>query len=186
MFQQAELMPSITLAVRTSGPISGVIPALRGAIEQVNPKITYTITPFESQAADSVANERAMAALSGLFGALALLLAAVGIYSVAAFSVAQRRAEIGLRMAIGASVWRILWLLFTRTGRMLIAGLLAGIVCAAWAAKFTESLLFQVAPRSPWVYAGAASALLLVAAIAVAGPAIRAARMDPSETLRAE
>lgn len=186
MFQQAELMPSITLAVRTSGPMSGVIPALRRAFEQVNPKITYTITPFESQAADSVANERAMAALSGLFGTLALLLAAVGIYGVAAYSVAQRRAEIGLRMAIGASVGRILRLLFTRTGRMLIAGLLAGIVCAAWAAKFTESLLFQVAPRSPWVYAGAASALLLVAAIAVAGPAIRAARVDPSETLRAE
>jgi predicted permease len=177
---------TIAVALRTRGPVSDAVPSLRRMMAEINPTIAYTLRSFDSQVADSLVHERAIAAVSNLFGILALLLAGVGIYGLAAYSVIERRAEIGIRMAVGATAGRIVRLLFGQTGKAVAAGVLAGGLCAAWAARFTAALLFEVTPRSAWVYASAAAALVLVAAIAIAGPALRAARLDPVETLRTE
>lgn len=186
MDQDPTPFTGITVALRARGPVSDAVPSLRRMMAEINPTIAYTLRSFDSQVADSLVHERAIAAVSNLFGILALLLAGVGIYGLAAYSVIERRAEIGIRMAVGATAGRIVRLLFGQTGKAVAAGVLAGGLCAAWAARFTAALLFEVTPRSAWVYASAAAALVLVAAIAIAGPALRAARLDPVETLRTE
>jgi ABC-type antimicrobial peptide transport system permease subunit len=108
------------------------------------------------------------------------------VYGLAAYSVAQRRTEIGIRMALGATAGRVLRLLFSQTGKAVLGGLAVGAVCAAWAARFAESLFYGMSSGSLWVYAAAAAMLLAAGALAIAGPSLRAAHLDPAETLRSE
>jgi putative ABC transport system permease protein len=184
--QHAEPPPDIVVAMRSKGPVADVIPSLRREMEDLNPKVAYMLKEFDSQVADSVMNERAIAAVTGLFGSLALLLAGVGIYGVAAYAVVQRRAEVGIRMAIGASPGQVLRALFSRTGRFVAVGAIAGGVCAAWSARFAESLLYGVSANSAWIYTAAGIAVVVIGAAAIAGPAWRAARFDPMQTLRSD
>jgi putative ABC transport system permease protein len=184
--QHAEPPPDIVVALRSKGPTADVIPGLRREMERLNPEVAYILKDFDEQVADSVTNERAIAAVTGLFGLLALLLAGVGIYGVSAYAVVQRRAEVGIRMAVGASPRQVLRALFSRTGTFIAAGAIAGGLLASWSARFAQSLLFEVSPASVWIYTLAAGALILVGAAAIAGPAWRAARLDPMVTLRSD
>ncbi len=129
---------------------------------------------LEQQVSDSLVNERAIAAVAGLFGALALVLAAVGIYGLAAYSVMRRRAEIGIRMALGATGRRVVTALFGQTLTVVIAGVLAGALVAAWSARFADALFFGVTASSIWVYGVSATALVLTSGLAILGPSARA------------
>jgi putative ABC transport system permease protein len=121
-----------------------------------------------------------------VFGALALLIGAAGVYAVMAFVVAQRTREIGIRIAVGASAGRVLRTVLAQAGRHLVIGLALGLL-AAWAASgIFSSVLFEVQPTDPLVYALAAGVLLAIGLVASIVPAMRATRVDPLVALRTE
>jgi putative ABC transport system permease protein len=136
--------------------------------------------------AQSIAQRRFNMLLLAVFAGLALLLAAVGIYGVISYSVAQRQREVGIRMALGARPGHVLALIVRQGMRPALLGLVAGIFAAAGLTRFMRSLLFQVSANDPLVFIGVALVLALVAAAACFFPARRAAHLDPVITLRSE
>ena len=122
--------------------------------------------------------------LSAFFGVLALLLSAVGLYGTMSYSVSRRRAEIGLRMALGAAPAGVTALVLRRAATLIAVGLVAGGATVLWAAKFVGPLVFGLEPRDPATLAVAALVLTVIGALAGWLPARRAARMDPASVLR--
>ena len=121
-----------------------------------------------------------------LFGCLALLVAAVGLYSLMAFKIAQRRPEIALRGALGATRLRITGMILKDGGFLIGAGVTAGLVIAALSSRWVEPLLFEVSPLDPIVYLIVAATLLAVGLLASSLPAQRAARVNPAQVLRGD
>jgi putative ABC transport system permease protein len=150
----------------------------------VNPDLTVTFRPLAEQVNASLTQERLVAMLAGFFGALALLLAGLGLYGVTAYAVSRRRTEIGIRMALGAEPGRVVRLVLTRVTLLVGAGIVAGCALSLWAAQFVSTLLYGLQPRDPITIVGAASALAAVGALAGWLPAYRASRIDPAEVLR--
>jgi ABC-type antimicrobial peptide transport system permease subunit len=129
---------------------------------------------------------KAGAQMFTVFGGLALVLAVVGMYGVRSFTVARRAGEIGIRMALGATAPRVLWLVL-REGLILTAiGLGCGAVLAAGAGRLLGGLLYEVSPQDPWVFGLATLSLTVAALLACCLPAWRAAKVDPMEALRCE
>ena len=124
--------------------------------------------------------------LFGTFAAAALFLAMIGIYGVMAFAVAQRAHEIGVRMALGARRADVVRMVVGQGMRVTLAGLVPGVVGALALTRFMESLLFEVHPTDPWTFTILTAALAGTSFLACCGPAIRAALVDPIETLRCE
>jgi putative ABC transport system permease protein len=122
--------------------------------------------------------------LSGFFGGLALLLAGFGLYGVTSYAVSRRRAEIGIRMALGAAPGGVIRLVLARVALLVGTGVVAGIVVSLWVARFAEALLFGLAPRDPATLAAAALILAAVGALGGWIPARRASRIDPAQVLR--
>ena len=146
--------------------------------------LSVSYRPLEDFVHAALAQERLIAMLSGFFGALALLLAAIGLYGITAYSVVRRRAEIGIRLALGATPAVVVRGILSRTGLLVLTGLTIGALGSWWVSRFVSSLLFGLAPSDPATLAGA---MLLLAAVSVlAGwfPARRAALVDPAEALR--
>jgi ABC-type antimicrobial peptide transport system permease subunit len=135
---------------------------------------------------NAVAPRRLITRLLGFFSVLALTLAALGLYGVVAYSVVQRRQEIGIRMAIGAQRREVLSLVMSEALKLVAAGIAVGLLGALALTRLLASLLYGVTGHDPLVFAGNAALLLAVAALACALPALRASRLDPVETLRAE
>jgi putative ABC transport system permease protein len=154
------------------------------AISAFNRDVAFTFQPLAQQVDESLANERVMALLSGFFGGLGLLLAVLGSYGVTAYGVAQRRAEIGLRMALGAAPGDIMRLVLTRVSLLVSVGVAVGAVTSLWASTFASSLLFGLEPHDPATLLGAAAILAATGSIAAWMPAYRASRIDPLEVLR--
>ena len=125
-----------------------------------------------------------IALLAGFFGALALLLAGLGLYGVTAYAVASRRTEIGIRMALGAPAARVIRLVVTRTSLLVGTGVLLGAGASLWASKFVGALIYGLEPRDPMTLVGAIALLATVAGLAAWLPARRAARIDPAAVLR--
>jgi putative ABC transport system permease protein len=121
-----------------------------------------------------------------VFAALALVLATLGLYSVIAYAVAQRTRELGIRIALGASVGAVLRLIVRQGIVFAVAGIVVGSAVALLAARWVEPLLFATSARDPLVFAGVAAILLCVSCAATLSPALRATRVDPRITLRAE
>ncbi|HZL45212.1 MAG TPA: FtsX-like permease family protein, partial [Opitutaceae bacterium] len=144
------------------------------------------VKTMEARIRDSVSGRRIPFLLAGLFAGAALVLAAVGIYGVLAYSVAQRRREIGVRMALGARPEQILRQFFGLGVRLLAIGLPLGLIGAWLAAHAMAGLLFGVTPANPSVLAGTAVILAAVAVLACMLPARRAAQVVPIDALRAE
>ncbi len=154
------------------------------ALRRADPAIAFTFGTFDQLVEATVTQERLIALVSAFFGGLALLLAAVGLYGVVAHAVRVRQREIGLRIALGAGPSSILRLVFERVGVLIAAGLALGLAGSLWAVRFVETLLFQLAPRDPATFGGAAAVLVAVGVVAAWLPARRAARLDPVTVLR--
>jgi predicted permease len=178
---------AVALAVRTAGPAAAALPALRAAILRLEPNVVFTdAIPAAEVVAATLAPTRIGAALLAAFGSLALLLAAVGLYGVVAYSVSLRTREVGVRMALGARPRDVRSLVLRQGGRLALAGVGLGTLTAGFANRVLESLLYGVTPLDPLAYAAAAGLLLLVAAAANLVPALAAARIDPLRALRSE
>jgi ABC-type antimicrobial peptide transport system permease subunit len=130
--------------------------------------------------------ERLLATLSSVFGALALLLACVGLYGLMAYAVARRTSEIGIRLALGARPHRILWLVLRETFALTLAGLAMGVPLALWAARYARSALFGIGTADPLTMAVTVATLIGTPILAGHLPARRAVRVDPMVALRYE
>ena len=166
---------------------SGQIEDVRRAVASVDRNLPiFRVKTLRAQTDDSLLRERLLATLSGFFGAMALLLACLGLYGIMAYAVARRTAEIGIRMALGAPGGRIVWLVVKGTLTLIVAGIVLGVPLSLWAARYVRSLLFGVAPADLAVLAFAAAALLAAGLIAAWLPTRRAAKVDPMSALRYE
>ena len=170
--------------LRTELPLSALRGPLVRAVAGLSPDIDLDLRLFRDIVRDGLVRDRLMANLSAFFGALAAILAMVGLYGVVSFMVVRRRSEIGVRMALGATRRDILALVLREAGALLAAGTAIGIVLAVGAATFARSLLFGLKPTDPATLAMAAAALAVVAIAASLLPAHRAATLDPVAALR--
>ncbi len=179
--------PFLNVVVRAPNARPGLAATVRAAIKSIDPdQPVYGFASMDSLVAHSVARQRFSASLFAAFAAVALLLSAVGIYGVMAYSVNQRTSEIGLRMALGAQRSDILRLLLSEGGRLIALGLGGGLVGALLLTRFLASMLFGVSAYDPLTFAAIAALLALVAAAACLLPARRAASVDPLVALKAE
>jgi len=184
--QQDDLF-DLTLAARVTGDPRGLVDMERAAAARVDPHLPlYNITTLESQIGDSLIQDRMVAWLSSLFGLLATLLSAIGLYGVVAYSAGQRTREIGIRIAFGALPGDILNLLVRQMGYIVAVGLVLGTAGAVGLTRIIGGMLYGVRPFDPLVYAGAAFLLASASAVAAYLPARRATRVDPVLTLRHE
>lgn len=178
--------PALELMLRGRGEAGALARTVTRAVGEVNGSFSIRYRTLEAQLDASLGRERLLAMLSGVFGGLALLLAVVGLYGTMAYSVARRRNEIGIRIALGAARARVMRLVLGEAGRLVAAGLLLGGAAALATTRWVAPFLFGLAPTDPATWAIAALALAAVSAAACALPAWRAARMDPNAVLRAE
>ncbi len=179
--------PGMSLVARTSGDAAALQSALRTAVAAVDKDqpISFFAT-VETIISQSLGVQRIVASLTTIFAAVALVLAAVGLYSVLAYAVSQRTAEIGIRMALGARPGQVIGLVM-RNGLQLVAvGLVIGLAGAAAAARLIQTLLFDVKPIDPLLYGAVTVLFTIVAALACLLPSMRASRIDPLQALRAD
>jgi predicted permease len=159
--------------------------AIRRAIFDVDPNVPIFEMKTEAQAVDQIlSQDRIFAALSAIFGALALLLAAIGLYGVRTYAVARRMSEIGIRMALGADDAAITSMILRETAWLAVFGITIGLAAASGLTKYIQSMLYGIAPRDLSTFAAAALLLTGVAALAGYLPARRAAQVDPTVALR--
>ena len=177
----------ICLTLRTSGDPTALAQPLRAAIWSVDPEqpVTY-VMPLSELAAESLAFRRAGMMLAGGFGALALLLAAIGISGVLSYSVSRRTREIGVRVALGATRAEVGRLVLREGLLMTGAGMAIGLVAAVVLSRFMASVLYEVKPGDPLTYVVVAAVLLAVAVVATLVPARRATAVDPLVALRSD
>ncbi|PYR90654.1 MAG: hypothetical protein DMF84_19575 [Acidobacteria bacterium] len=178
--------PSVaTIAVgAAAGSWSGVAKDVAAAIAKEDPTAVLSFRSLDEQINAALTQERLVAALAAFFGILGLVLSAVGLYGVTAYAVVSRRAEIGIRMALGASTDGVVRLMLRRIAWLVGWGVLLGACLSAWASTFVRTLLYGLEPRDPVTFAGSALVLAAVAAFAAWLPARRAARIDPMTVLR--
>jgi predicted permease len=175
------------LVVRTAQDPGSMVNALRSAVWSVDKdRAMALIRTMDQLMEQDVADRTRPMTLLGLFAGLALVLACIGVYGVLAYAVAQRTREIGVRMALGASPGNVTRMILGRGLKLSGVGLAAGAALAAGLSLLLRTLLYGVSPAAPLVYAGTASALMVVALAACVIPAQRAARVDPAVALRDE
>jgi ABC-type antimicrobial peptide transport system permease subunit len=173
--------------VSASGNAAGLSGALRVQLREVDPdQALADVQPMETLVGQSLAPRRAALLLLGLFAGVAVLLAAVGLYGLVAYSVAQRTHEIGVRMAIGARAHDVLVMVLRQGLSLTAAGVAAGLAAALVLARLMAGLLYGVGAADPWTFVAVPLVLTLVSALASVLPARRAARVDPIAALRSE
>ena len=166
--------------MRLAGPIRSEIRGLDNSVPVANVRLMRDVV------AASLATPRLTGFLLGTFAVMALLLAAVGLYGVLAYVVARRTHEIGIRLAIGADRGQVVGMVLRQGLTLAAVGLAVGFACALGLTRLMGSVLYEVTPGDPWTYAAVGAALLAVSVAASAIPALRAARVNPLEALRAE
>jgi predicted permease len=175
----------LTFHVRTSGSVSEAIAALRRESAAIDPSLTiFGAEPMTEYVAASLFGAKIAASLLSVLSGLGLLLAAVGLYSVMAYSVAQRTSEIGIRVTLGAQPRDIMRLVIRQGISFALIGLIVGSLAAAALARVISATLVGVSPADPVVYVGATAFTVLVTLVAAAFPAWRALRVDPAVALR--
>ncbi|HEX6729064.1 MAG TPA: ABC transporter permease [Pyrinomonadaceae bacterium] len=178
---------TVSLQIRTNSNPSDLAQPVRQAIVQVDDKLPiFDVTTLREQVGERMNHERLVAQLVGFFGALALLLACVGLYGVMAHNVARRTNEIGIRMALGAMRNNIAWMVLRESFLLVAGGLLIGVPVAVLAARLISSQLYGLSPGDPLTMVGAAAILIVVALIASYVPARKASRVNPLVALRDE
>jgi predicted permease len=188
-FSYAEMPSEAVLSyvlVRTGVRPSALAPAVQQAISEVNKSIALQFRTLAEQVNDSIVPERLLATLSGFFGALALLLAMIGLYGVLAYLVLRRQREIGIRLALGAQRSAILRMIMGDVGRLFLVGAAVGVGITWATTRFAQSLLFGLQAHDVKTIALGIGLLAVVACVASYLPARRAMRVDPAVTLRCE
>lgn len=171
--------------IRTGRARNAVVSDVRRAMAKIDPNVPLRDLATAAETIDFMTRqERLLAVLSSIFGGLALLLAAVGLYGVRAYAVARRIPEIGIRVALGADPGRIAKMILRETGWLAFFGVSIGLAAAYWVARYVQSMLYGVAAEDFTTFAGAAAVMIGVAAVAGYLPARRAARIDPLVALR--
>ena len=183
--QQTDAPSSMGVSVRAAGGSPALLTKnLASALAGVNKDVAITFRLLSEQVNASLIQERVVAILSGFFGGLALLLAALGLYGVTSYAVSRRRTEIGIRMALGAAPGGVVRMVLRRVALLVGAGVIVGAGVSLWASRFVTTLLYGLQPRDPATLVGAALVLSLIGAVAGWIPARRAARIDPARVLR--
>lgn len=178
---------SVTFALRTAAAPSAFIPAVRQTVSDVDNNLPIFDIKTQTQTIDRLLfNERLVARISSLFGALGLLLACIGLYGLLSYEVTRRTREIGIRSALGAQRQDLLRMVAQQGFVLVICGLAAGAVASIVATRFLQSMLFGVTPTDPWTFAVVCGLLILVAVMACYVPARRATKVDPIVALRYE
>jgi ABC-type antimicrobial peptide transport system permease subunit len=173
------------IAVRASGGSPTLLTRqVLDAMLALNRDLELTVRPIGEQIDASLAQDRLVASLGAFFGALAVMLAALGLYGITAYSVARRQTEIGVRMALGAAPADVVRLVLSRVATILATGVIVGVVLSFWASSLVGSLLYGIEPRDPATLTWAAVLLAIVGASAGWLPAWRASRTDPAAVLR--
>jgi predicted permease len=177
----------VALHVRTSGDPAAAIAAIRAEVRALDRNLpVYQVKTMAAQMDESLSRERLMATLSASFAGLALLLAAIGLYGVMAYSVTRRTRELGVRMALGAASSDVVRLVLRESAVLVLIGLGVGLPVAWVASKLVTSLLYGMSPRDPAIYAAVTALLAFVALLAAWLPARRAARIAPATALRCD
>jgi ABC-type antimicrobial peptide transport system permease subunit len=186
-YLQDQKLGKLTFYVRSGNDPGPLASAIRDQVRRLDPQLPiYEVKSLRLQINESLATQRLLMLLSAAFGGLAVLLAALGIYGVLAFSVAQRRQEIGVRMALGAEPSAVRSLLFSEVARFLLVGAAIGLPAAYALGRAVESLLFGVRAADVSVFAIGVGVLFFVSVAAAYPSARRAARINPNEALRNE
>jgi predicted permease len=172
--------------IRTAAAPQPMVAALTAAIGDVDPRITIDIKSLQTQLAESMTLMRTVGMLSGFFGALALLLATIGLYGIVAYGVARRRNEIGVRIALGAAHGRVIAMVLGDAGRVVLFGIALGAVASFAATRLIAAFLYDTAPADATTRLASALLLGAVGLGAAAVPAWRAASLDPVMALREE
>jgi predicted permease len=178
--------PYMNYEIRTSGEPAGMAEAARRAILAYDPGLPVEAKPLAAMLDDHLRQERIVAQLSTAFGGVALLLAAIGLYGVLSFAVAQRTNEIGIRMALGAERGTVVRMVLRETALLIAIGLAAGVSASLACARLIESKFFGLKPADPATLAGALAIMIVVALLSGYLPARRASRVDPLIALRYE
>ena len=173
-----------TFEVKASGSLSAVTREIARTLGRQLPGEPLNVRPFTAQVESSIRREILMAQLAGFFGILALLLAAVGLYGLLAYAVAQRTSEVGIRIALGANPRAVVRMMLARGMRPVAAGILIGLPVAFWACRLVSAMLYGMKPFDAATIAGAVVILTLAALAAGFVPARRAAKVDPVVALR--
>ena len=182
-----ESMYAGTVVLQTERPMNDMEKLVRTTLAGVNPNLTVVkFQTFEQQIADSFSDERMIARLTMLFGALALLLATIGLYGVTAYTVARRTPEIGLRMAVGAERIRVVKMVMRGAIIQIALGLAIGIPVALVCVRFVKAQLYEITSADPNIVLGAIATVMAAACVAGIIPARRAASIDPVHALRSE
>lgn len=180
-------VPGLVLVARVTGHPDAIAPVLERAVRDFDPDIPVAnAETLASRIGATISRPRFNAALMSVFGGVALLLACVGVYSVLSYTVAQRRREFGIRMAIGADRLRVLASVMREASAIALAATLLGLLAAVATARLIRGLLFEVTPVDASVFGAVGALVLLVALLAGLGPAWSATSVDPAITLREE
>ena len=176
--------PNAAIMIHSNVPPDVAIARVRERFRERYPTAISEFSVFESRIRDGLVRERLLAMLAGFFGVLAVALTIVGLYGMLSYVVAQRRPEIGVRVALGARRLDVLGLVMGEAGKLVVFGVVAGLGLSVLAGPSVASLLFGVQPTDPLLLASACAVLAAIAAIASFLPARRAARVDPAQLLR--
>jgi len=177
---------SPTILLRSAASPGQIVPAARGIFRNLAPDVPVKFSTFMEEMGGWLADRRFLLLLVGFFAATALVLAAVGVYGVVAFSVARRTQDVGIRMALGAQREDILGLIVGYGARLAVAGVVVGTAASLAITRLLSSLLFGVTATDPITFIGVAVLLSLVTLLASYVPALRATRLDPNTALRYE
>jgi len=176
-----------TILLRTAGDPKAVIGQLRGAIASLDPNLPILeVRTMQDQLETFVSQQVLVSRLTAIFAALAVVLAAIGLYGVMSFNVARRSNEIGIRIALGASGGGVQWMVLRESLTLLATGLVLGIPVALAAARLIRAQLYEMSPFDPLIFLGATAGIAVVTLFAAWLPASRAAAVDPMTALRCE
>jgi putative ABC transport system permease protein len=176
---------TVTISVRSAaGSPALLAPRVAAALTGADRNLTFTFRSLQDRVDASLTQERLVALVTGFFGTLALLLAGLGLYGVTSYAVTRRRAEIGIRMALGAKPAGVVRLVLGRVSVLVALGVIIGTAVSWWSSQFLASLLYDLQPRDAVTLVSAAVTLTALGAIAGWLPAYRASRIDPAQVLR--